>query len=298
MRARLNASDAVPGELRRNFLEALDRALAEADEFAARPAGERPEAIRRIRRATKALRAMIPLLEGVASVDARAGAERCLADAAGVLSPVRDRDAMRAIIGRLLGGHDDLRARSFREELTAALVSAIGPAEESRLDELLVGRAALELGRVRGAAGAWEFAELDADATAEALTESWREARAFARGDWDDAGDDRAHEVRKRCSRLALQIGLLEERDRRLKGVRRGLKRTCDLLGEEHDLAMLAERVALESRRFSREGLPDAVGMLCAAARQRLRESAREVVEGVFARGTKRFRRRLRRALS
>jgi hypothetical protein len=298
MRVRLNASDAVPGELRRNFLEALDRALAEASDFVGRPSGERPEAIRRIRRATKTMRAMIPLLAGVASIDARAGAERCLAAAAGVLSPVRDRDAMRAIIDRLLGGRDDLRARSFRGELTAALVSAIGPHEESRLDELLVGRAALELGRVRAAAGSWEFGELDVDAAAEVLADSWREARVFARSDWGDGEDDRPHEVRKRCSRLALQVGLLEARDRRLKGIRRRLKRACDLLGEEHDLAMLAERVALESRRFSRGGLPDAVGMLCAAARHRLRESAREVVEEVFATGAKRLRRRIRRALS
>ena len=298
MRARLDASDDVPGELRRNFLGVLDRALAEASGFPERPAGERPEAIRQVRKATKALRAMIPLLSGAASDEARAGAERCLADAAGVLSPVRDRDAMLAIIGRLLGERDDVRARRFRDELTAALVPAIGPAESARLDELLVARAAIELGRVRAAGETWEFAGVDPEAIAGSMATAWREARDLARADWCDASDDRSHEIRKRCSRLALQVGLLADRDRRLKRIRRELKRTCDLLGEEHDLAMLAERVALEARRFSREGLPEAVAMLCAAARQRLRESARETTDEVFATGRKAFRRRVRRALS
>ena len=298
MRARLDASDAVPGELRRNFLEALDRALAEAGGFAGRPPAERPEAIRQVRKATKSLRAMIPMLAGVASDEARAGAERCLADAAGVLSPVRDRDAMMAIIGRLLGERDDVRARRFRHELTAALVPAIGPAEEARLDELLVARAAIELGRVRAAGEAWDFAEIDPGSVAGSMATAWHEARDLARADWCNGSDNRSHEIRKRCSRLALQVGLLADRDRRLKRIRRELKRTCDLLGEEHDLAMLAERVALEARRFSREGLPEAVAMLCAAARQRLRESARETTDEVFATGRKDFRRRVRRALS
>lgn len=298
MRARLDASDAVPGELRRNFLEVLDRALGEAEGFAGQPAPERPEAVRRIRRGTKALRAMIPLVEGAASDDARAGAERCLADAAGVLSPVRDRDAMLAIIGRMVGGRLDGRADRFRGELTAALVPAIGPDRESRLDELLVARSAIELGRVRQAAATWEFAAIGIRSIEDALVASWRQARSLARSEWVDSDDDASHEVRKRCSRLALQFGLLEERERTLKRLRRGLKRVCDVLGEEHDLAMLAERVALESRRFSREGLPDAVGTLCAAARHRLRESARDVADEVFATGGKRLRRRLRRALS
>lgn len=298
MRARLDASDAVPGELRRNFLEVLDRALAGTAGFAGLPRDERAEAIRQVRKATKALRAMIPMLAGVASDEARAGAGRCLAGAAGVLSPVRDRDAMLAIIGRLLGERDDARARRFREELTAALVPAIGPAEETRLDELLVARAALELGRVRAAAAAWEFDAVDPDSIEASLATAWREARDLAADDWGDGTDDRSHEIRKRCSRLALQVGLLEDRDRRLKRIRRELKRTCDLLGEEHDLAMLAERVALEARRFSRDGLAEAVATLCATARRRLRESAREATGELFATGRKAFRRRVRRALS
>jgi len=298
MRARLDASDDVPGELRRNFLGVLDRALAEASGFPERPAGERPEAIRQVRKATKALRAMIPLLVAVGPDDARAGAERCLADAAGVLSPVRDRDAMLAIIGRLLAGRDDARAGRFREELVAALVPAIGPSEEARLDELLVARATLELRRVRAAAATWDFAAVDLDALEEAMVASWRETRALARSDWSADHGARAHEVRKRCSRLALQVGLFEGRDRRLKRIRRVLKRTCDLLGEEHDLAMLAERVALESRSFSREGLADAVGVLCAAARQRLRETALDAVGDAFSIGGRRFRKRLGRTLS
>jgi hypothetical protein len=294
----LDASDDVPGELRRNFLAALDRALDVAGGFPALPAGDRAEAIRQVRKATKALRAMIPLLPGVASEDARAGAERCLADAAGVLSPVRDRDAMFAIIGRLVGGRDDVRAARFREELVAALVPAIGPHEEARLDELLVARATIELRRVRTAVETWDFAAIDLEALEDSLVGSWQEARAIARSDWDDDHGARAHEVRKRCSRLALQVGLFETRDRRLKRVRRTLKRTCDLLGEEHDLAMLAERVALEARRVSREGLADAVAVLCAAARKRLRDAAHDTSEDAFSIGGRRFRRRLGRALS
>ena len=46
MRARLDASDAVPGELRRNFLEVLDRALAGTAGFAGLPRDKRAEAIR------------------------------------------------------------------------------------------------------------------------------------------------------------------------------------------------------------------------------------------------------------
>lgn len=298
MRARLDASDAVPGELRRNFLAVLDRALAEVDGFAGRRAGERAEAVRQVRKATKALRAMIPLLEGVASRDARAGAERSLADAAGVLSPVRDRDAMLAIIARLLGTRDDARARSLRGELTAALVPDVDPLAMVRLDEMLVERAATELVRVRRAAESWEFGEIECDRIESALARSWRGARRLARSGWDEEADERAHDLRKQCSRLALQVGLLEERDRSLRGVRRKLKRICDLLGEEHDLAMLSERVALEARRFSREGLPEAVGLLCEAARQRLRESARAIADGLFARRGRSFRRRIRRALS
>jgi len=298
MRARLQACEPIAGEWRRAFLGGLAEALADATAHPKLPPEERRECVRRIRKATKALRAMLPLLAGVASADARAGAERCLADAAGVLSPLRDRDAMLSIIDRLLAGRDDARATLLRAELAAALVPGIGAGEEGRLDVLLVARAAVELRRVRAAAEGWAFDGFDARGAASSLVDAYREARRLARSPWQRQPIAASHAVRKACSRLHLQLQLLDARNRKLRPPRRGLKSICDLLGEEHDLAMLSERVALESRRFSREGLPAAVGRSCAAARGRLRGAARETIGEVFSMRPERLARRATKALS
>jgi CHAD domain-containing protein len=223
----------------RRLLETLAKRLKRAEKALDSTSVERGvhDARRRLKKARAALRLLAPGLPR----KRRKKVDRLCREAGRALAPARDGAALEAAWAALrLGGHgaSTLRRRRRAAESAArarGLESARGSLRKAR-------RAAARLELERGRA-----CERGRRKARERLESA---ALAARRG----GGDESFHEWRKRAKDERYQLELLGEEAARA----RGLKRLTDLLGEDHDLGVLAAAVAAD---------PAAFGGLEAAAR-------------------------------
>lgn len=278
----------------------LDQGLAEGREHAIGDAARRAESIRLLRKSTKALRALLPLVTQAAPPEAIAGAERMLSDAAGLLAPLRDRDAMLKTVNRLFQGKEGLRVEEVRSLLRGIVVAPGNePAHDRPLEDLLMVRAASTIGRVRLGVESFQFDAIDPRFVARTIARGWAGVRRAVRSDWDTGDSEAAHEVRKACGRLALQFTFLEERKPKpFTRLRKHLRDATSALGDEHDLSMLAENIAIERARFPGDDFVEAALGLCRKARERLRSDAAEAIAKVAEVRSREIRRAAARALA
>ncbi|GEM_PF-1829166 len=280
------------------FVGSLERALAEAGGHASGTAAERAEAVRQIRKATKRCRALLPMIGAAAPPESLSGAQRMLSDVSSLLSPVRDRDAMLATIERLLASRDESRVGQARATLAAAVLPAGVDARSRDLEDLLVHRGSGTLARLAVAAEVFRFDLVAADGVVDVMGEAWRAARRVARSEWANGDIEASHALRKHCARLAMQLSFFNgDEPKLLRGMRKSLRSVTKSLGDEHDLAMLAERISLERSRFASEHFVTTAVELCNRARRRMREKAALSMAPALALRTKRFRRALDRFL-
>lgn len=274
-----------------NEAEALDAARRIAESWSAVLAGARtaatghPDAsdedrvamVKTVRKATKTGRALVRLLRDAMSRETRDGLERLFGDAASLLSPIRDRDAMVGTVDRLLEGKRDERVQQARE----LLVSIVAPPPIP--DRVGDDQRGFEAALVRRAIALIEVAnEVIQDIPADAITGAvvadgmaglWRNARRRANRDWQQDGEA-AHDVRKAALRLVHQLNLIEsDLPRPLRKFRQRLRRATSALGDEHDLAILAECIELKRGRLGAT-FAEAVLSVCRSGRARLREQA------------------------
>ena len=285
------------------FASAIDSAMKHSIEYASGEPIRQVEAVRRIRKATKVLRAVIALASEAAPVESLAGADRMLGDTSSLLSPIRDRDAMLATIERLLGANDDARIRQARMTLTAVVLptdmSADADGQSKVLRDLLVQQAIGILARLTAASHHFRFECVTVDGVVDAISESWRAARRLASSEWATADSEASHVLRKQCSRLAIQLAIVDSHaPRSIRQIRKGLRAITSSLGREHDLAMLAERISLERSSFPNAQFVATAIELCARARCRMRDQASSNVDRTFSIRTKSFRRGLNLAVS
>lgn len=252
--------------LRRMLLAQADLALEElGSERRTDDGGER--AVHETRKAIKRLRALLRLLE------CDLGAEVCdrehavLRRVARELAGARDAQVMLQTLEGLLARHPKrLGARRGVRRLRKSLEADLGRARRSTLDDPAGrARAVRELRTFRARASTWEL-ERPGRRTAElglrAIYEKGaRRQRRAARGKRPNA--KRMHAWRKRVKDLRYAAEALAPQaarehpghsKRRLKAARKSRKRLRqlardaaelgELLGEEHDLAVLADKIA------------------------------------------------------
>ena len=89
------------------------------------------------------------------------------------------------------------------------------------------------------------------------LRKAWRRAR-------DDGGEARMHDWRKRLKDRTTQVEFFSDGvDEQLKSFCKQTKKLGEVLGEEHDLAVLNERlIALQSRVHPHHGLKALLGRI------------------------------------
>lgn len=213
------------------------------------------EAIHDARKACKRLRALARLVRG--SFDGYAQENARYRDAARILSDVRDTTAV-------IETFDDLLAEPYAEQLDEARMAVVRDALTSRrveltedldvdervgrfLDELHVGRAAVEEWRLDPGAlegDGWQ-------ALAPGLGKTYGRARRRMRDAYEQPSTEAFHEWRKRGKyhRYHMELlmpmwpDVLDEREDACDDL-------GDLLGDEHDLAVLRGVVESERQRF------------------------------------------------
>jgi hypothetical protein len=310
-----------PGEtladgLRRMALGQVDLAL---EELTGTSAGgqDAEKAVHETRKALKRLRALLRVLRRELGEDAFAREDATVRDIARRLSGARDAEVMLATLDALVERHPRKLARMggvrrLRRELLAEheLMERQTLGDGVALEQVLT---QLRVLRVRVAT--WPLRDRDGTRLVDAgLRDLYAQGRRrFKRAKRKRGTDTRAmHRWRKRVKDLRYVAEMLERRPRsqrkrrgrsaRLHSLADRADRLAEVLGEDHDLAVLAERVRDEAKprkrahkRSKRVGRGTRKALLKQIARRRrkLRKRALREGERLYRRGPKKFLRAL-----
>jgi len=282
------------------------------------------EAVHETRKALKRVRALMRLLEGELGAK-RARRERVvLRDAAARLAGARDAEVMVSTLDALVERHPrKLGARRGVAELRAALERERRDASAHTLgDSVTREQVAQELAQVRARVAGWKLPEHRSATrlTGPGLEHIYRAGRTGRRrARRGKAGPRALHRWRKHVKDLRYAAEVLEvrapagagskasgkhrprqrgrtvERSRRIARVARRADALGEMLGEEHDLMLLAERVRTHKplkrrRKRARKRLLRAISR----RRARLRRRALRAGERLYTRKPRRFVRHVR----
>jgi CHAD domain-containing protein len=252
------------------------------------------EAVHETRKALKRLRALMRLLEGELGAKRAARERAILRDAAGRLAGARDAEVMVSTLDALLARHPrklarrrglvELRER-LRRERRIESAHTLGDAATREL-------VAEELCDVRARVAKWKLPNRRAGRlTGPGLEHIYRAGRAGRRrAGRRKAGPRTLHKWRKHVKDLRYALEILDVRDpphpaasRRVAKLARRADALGELLGEEHDLLLLSERVRahkpLKRRRRTRKLLLRAIARRRAKLRKRALREGRRLYE-------------------
>jgi CHAD domain-containing protein len=255
------------------------------------------EAVHEARKSLKRVRAVVRLARDHLGDEVYRYENRVFRYTGRSLGVARDAEVLRQTLDALLRGDReelgdhafagaraafDRDARSARERMAGA-IAAIDAVRGS-------------LGATRDRVGTWPLPD-DADpgALAPGFERIYRRGRRALKAARRDRGDDQLHELRKRAKDLwhAAQI-LRPASPKRMKRLARRAHRLSDLLGNDHDLAVLLE-AAGERHGTLRPGELALLTRLVERRRKRLQRKALARAKRLYRRKPKAWRKRLAR---
>jgi CHAD domain-containing protein len=316
----------LPGEpyaegLRRVILEQLDLAVTLLESYSGGTGEE--HTVHETRKALKRLRALLVLLRAELGSKRYARENTALRDCGRRLAGARDAEVMLGTLDSLVR-RDPSRfkrstaVRTLRAQLLAERDTAAAHAIQ---DPRVRGEVIVELRAVRARAARWELRERGFQLFAPGLEDIYtrgrrrmRVARHRAAAERPGKGSRRGkhsrragvsvealHVWRKHVKELRYATETLDRGGKSYKPVRRVARRADrlgEMLGEEHDLALLEARVRERSRQFfaGERKTRKRLLALIASRRRKLRKRALREGERLYQRPPRRFVRRLKRA--
>jgi CHAD domain-containing protein len=282
-----------PGDaLRESIVEQVQRA---AQRLESELQDDPVEAIHGARKSIKKARSALRLGRGALGRDVAAQENAALRDAAALLSAARDADVLLATLAalepRVVGRVPETSVTSLREHFSQQAAAERPDASGSG-----VGAArALLRGVVERSAG-WPLHGMDTAAVAAGLARGYgrgRRERARARR---EPTAEQLHQWRKRAKDLWYHLRLVRDAwPQILEPLAEEAHRLTELLGDDHDLSVLTERVRARGAEQ-----PDADLLLEVVddRRAELQAEAFALADRLYAESEKAFHRRLRRYLS
>jgi CHAD domain-containing protein len=285
---KFEADEPVHSAVRRCGSEQLDCAVSELSE---RINHDPVRAVHNARKAIKQERSLLRLARGAMPAEVRRRENAALREAARELSGTRDADVMIATLDGL--------ADRFAGQLPAATFGAISdqlrPRSGQRPSAALEARAVQELGALRVRVDDWKLRRGGWKAIESGLLRSYTRGRkAFARARAQRSTED-LHAWRKRVKDLWYHQRLLAGVcGPGIRGQAKDAHRLADLLGDDHDLAVLRQQLTSKDTPVPVDS--GAVVELIDHRRQELQTEAIALGERVYADSPKAFRRRMRRS--
>ena len=268
MAFRLEPTAAIEDEVRRVGAARLDDAISRLETLEGATPEEIERAVHEVRKRCKEVRALARLVRPVIGDD-YSRTNKLLRDAAAELASIRDAHA-------LLSTFDHLRATSWAEE--NASLDKVRHRQAALATEathaLLAGdpriREAHELlGRARRRVAGWDLPS-DFSVVAQGLAATYKRGARGHRRAQRKPSDERLHEWRKAVKTLWYQLRLIEPAAPSVIGAKvADLDVLAELLGEDHDLAVLVAKIRAEPKAY---GGKKAAKLAVALARERQRE--------------------------
>jgi CHAD domain-containing protein len=304
----LGPGERLAGALKRMALGQSEDAIEQLEH-----ADDPGRAVHETRKALKRLRALVRVLEGELGRKATARENAALAQTGRLLAEARDAEVLLATLDALIERHPaKLAGRKGVARLRRHLAQELMLARRRTIEDPLTRARALgELRAFRERVLVWDLSDRQGIAIVEPGLQ-----RLYTNGRerWQDAEDargDRTHEMhewRKRVKDLRYVAEMLESRgpaptrkngkpDQRLHQLASRADALGELLGDEHDLAVLAAWISANAgRRPVRAGRGTRRTLLALIARRRreLRRQALREGERLYRARPKKFLRRVR----
>lgn len=289
MAFRVTAGETAEQAIRRIASEQIDGALRDLDDDGL----DEHETVHEVRKRCKKIRGLLRLARPSFEDTYRAENAR-FRDAARRLSDLRDATTLLECLDALLDRYDDRvdrgRFAGVREELERRRTAL---AADQGLDDRL-GEVAHAMQTARNRVGSWSIEDDGFAAVAGGIGRTYRRARRAMRAAARQPSTERLHEWRKRVKYHRYHCRLLSELwPAPLEARRDEAKRLSDLLGDDHDLAVLRETVLDQPDRFG--GVAEVANLLALieARRGELQGWSLPLGERLFAEKPRRFVARL-----
>jgi CHAD domain-containing protein len=157
-------------------------------------------------------------------------------------------------------------------------------------DDAAIARTLEELGEARGRTALWTLDEDGVGALSPGLRRIYRRGRKRLRAAAAQPSDEHLHEARKRVKDLWYATQLLRPAaPKRLKAFSKRTHRLADVLGDDHDLAVLADYVARHPQCFGDESARQALLTVLQRRRAALQRRAFELGGELYAQSPKQF---------
>jgi CHAD domain-containing protein len=232
-------------------------------------------AVHETRKSLKRLRATVRLARDEIGDEAYRRENVAFRDAGRRLGGARDSQVLLETLDALTDRYREEAPPARYERFKRTLVGQHGAATRGLHDAVAVAEILSELRRAR--VGNWQLERKGLDALAPGFKRIYRRGRRAYRTARQEPSTENLHELRKRAKYLwyAAQI-VRAAAPKKMKRIARRAHELSNLTGEDHDLALLAQR-ALERRdRFADE---TAAGELAALVERRRAELQRDALD-------------------
>ena len=234
-------------------------------------------AVHETRKSLKRLRATVRLARGEIGDEAYRHENVAFRDAGRRLGGARDSEVLLETLDALTERDPEAAPPARFERFKRTLVGQHGAAQRRLHQGAAVTEVLGELDRARARVGDWQLEQEDLDALAPGFKRIYRRGRRAYRSARQEPSTEDLHELRKRAKDLwyAAQI-VRPSAPKKMKRIARRAHELSDLIGEDHDLALLAQRADERRDRFSDE---TAAGELAALVERRRAELQREALD-------------------
>jgi CHAD domain-containing protein len=290
-RFRLGDGERVPDGVRRIAGGQLDMSIERLE-------GETDEdlgtAVHETRKSLKRLRATVRLARDELGDEAYRRENVAFRDAGRRLGGARDSKVLLETLDALTDRYPDEAPPERFERFKRTLVGQHGAAQR-RLREGAAGAEVLgELRRSRARVRDWPLEREGLDALAPGFKRIYRRARRAYRTARQDPSTENLHELRKRAKYLWYAAQIVRcAAPKQMKRVARRAHELSDLIGEDHDLALLAQRADERRERFADETAADELTALVERRRDEIQREALDLARRLIRRKPRKIVRHL-----
>jgi CHAD domain-containing protein len=282
---RFDPDEAVRTAVRRCAREQLEDAVRQLTEEIE---NDPVEAVHEARKAVKKDRALLRLVRGALPDEQRRRENAALREAARGLSGVRDADVMIQTIDQL----SDSFAGQVPKRTFCAVRDQLAGGHHGTIDSATSSAAARDLSAALARIDDWQLGHGGWRAVGPGLSQTYRRGRKALASVREEPSLQNLHEWRKRVKDLWYHLRLLQAVcGPAVRGQVKEADKLADLLGDDHDLGVLSERIGATSGELAVD--IDALFGLIEHRRHELQDQAIAIGDRLYSEPAKAFGRRM-----